>query len=189
MTKTPEELTADWKAGKLDWYKFYYCKDGLGRVVIAMKTGESKLYSREMDGVLIPAYWKILAEVPNYEEYAALQEELAEFKRTVTSYIGKPIDYDIACETVNKLLDDKKKLKKELSEHRKNCCCLENEKLWLDKDKLEEEISELLTDNKKMREQIADASKKIEELEDEIAELKKENKQKRIPATVGILQG
>lgn len=24
MTKTPEELTADWKAGKLDWNKFYY---------------------------------------------------------------------------------------------------------------------------------------------------------------------
>ena len=36
---------------------------------------------------------------------------LKEYERIVTSYNMKPIDYDIACETVNKLLDDNKRLK------------------------------------------------------------------------------
>ena len=47
-----------------------------------------------------------------------MQAELDEFKRTFTSYVGKPIDYDIACETVNKLLDNKEQLKKELESAR-----------------------------------------------------------------------
>lgn len=137
MTKTPEELTKAWKAGKLvqGWY-FCKLKNGL-------------IHHFEFNGndftdltCHIPPVAKILAPC-NYDEYMAMQAELDEFKRSVTSYIGKPIDYDIACETVNKLLDDKKKLKKELAEHRENCCCLENEKLRLDKAKLEEENNKL----------------------------------------------
>jgi cell division septum initiation protein DivIVA len=45
-----------------------------------------------------------------------MRAELVKLRRVVTSYVGKPIDYDIACEIVNKLLDDKKHLKKELDE-------------------------------------------------------------------------
>lgn len=172
MTKTPEELTEDWKAGKLvqGWY-FCELKNGL--------IHHFEFYGNDFTDLTCHIFpvAKVLAPVPTYKEFKAMQAELAEFKRSITSYIGKPIDYDIACETINKLLDDKKKLKKELSEHRENCCCLENEKLQLDNNKLEEEISELLTDNKKMQDQIADASKTIEALEDEIAELKEENKQ------------
>lgn len=37
--------------------------------------------------------------------------KLKEYERIVTSYNMKPIDYEIACETVNKLLDDNKRLK------------------------------------------------------------------------------
>lgn len=32
--KTPEELTEDWKAGKLDWNKFYYIKLTSGEICI-----------------------------------------------------------------------------------------------------------------------------------------------------------
>lgn len=73
--------------------------------------------NKEFTGELRKEVSRILATC-EYDEYKAMQEELTEFKRSVTSYIGKPIDYDIACETVNKLLDDKKKLKKELKSAR-----------------------------------------------------------------------
>lgn len=112
MTKTPEELTADWKAGKL-MQGWYFCK---------LKNG--LIHHFEFNGndftdltCHIPHVAKILAPC-NYDEYKAMQEELTEFKRSVTSYVGKPIDYDIACETVNKLLDDKEQLKKELESAR-----------------------------------------------------------------------
>lgn len=46
-------------------------------------------------------------------ELKAENEKLKEYERIVTSYNMKPIDYDIACETVNKLLDERKVLKEE----------------------------------------------------------------------------
>lgn len=52
---------------------------------------------------------KALAPVPSYEEL----QELKEYEKTIKSYNGMPIDYTIACETVNKLLDEKDVLKKE----------------------------------------------------------------------------
>lgn len=137
MTKTPEELTEEWKARKLKtgWY-YVVLSNGFIDLARLSKYGHfyHLSYSLEVE--------KPISIVPTYDEYKAMQAELDEFKRTVTSYVGKPIDYDIACKTVNKLLDDKKKLKKELAEHRENCCCLENERLRLDKAKLEEEIKE-----------------------------------------------
>ena len=77
---------------------------------------------------------KVLAPVPSFDEWEQLQNwadftndyhelrekleiaeyenaQLKEYERIVTSYNMKPIDYDIACETVNKLLDDNKRLK------------------------------------------------------------------------------
>ena len=99
MTKTPEELTEDWKAGKLvqGWY-FCKLKNGL-------------IHHFEFNGndftdltCHIPPVAKILAPC-NYDEYKAMQAELAE--------------------------------------HRENCCCLENEKLRLDKAKLEDENNTL----------------------------------------------
>lgn len=113
MTKTSEELTAEWKAGKLKtgWY-YVILSNGFIDLARLSKYGRfyHLSYSLEVK--------KPISIVPNYKEYKAMQEELAEFKRTVTSYVGKPIDYDIACETVNKLLDDKEQLKKELESAR-----------------------------------------------------------------------
>lgn len=59
--------------------------------------------------------------------------------------------------------DKYKAMQAELAEHRHYCCCAENEVMRLKLAGLED--------------QIANASKKVEELEDEIAELKEENKQ------------
>lgn len=54
----------------------------------------------------------------------AENDKLKEYERIVTSYNMKPIDYDIACETVNKLLDERKAFKEEnaqLKELLKEC--------------------------------------------------------------------
>lgn len=112
MIKTPKELTEDWKMGTLrsNWY---FVKTKAGFI-------QPMFYShlnKEFTGELRKEVSRILATC-EYDEYKAMQEELTEFKRSVTSYIGKPIDYDIACETVNKLLDDKEQLKKELESAR-----------------------------------------------------------------------
>lgn len=58
------------------------------------------------------------SEEDQYRIENAKSDLLSEVKKldTVTSYIDKPIDYDTACEIVNKLLDDKEQLKKELDE-------------------------------------------------------------------------
>ncbi len=77
MTKTPEELTEDWKAGKLvqGWY-FCKLKNGL-------------IHHFEFNGndftdltCHIPPVAKILAPC-NYDEYKAMQAELAELKEKI----------------------------------------------------------------------------------------------------------
>lgn len=77
MTKTPEELTADWKAGKL-MQGWYFCK---------LKNG--LIHHFEFNGndftdltCHIPPVAKILAPC-NYDEYKAMQAELAELKEKI----------------------------------------------------------------------------------------------------------
>ncbi len=64
---------------------------------------------------------------PDYEDnlYFPEQKQLKEYECIVKSYYGKPIDYDIACETVNKLLDEKKFLKEEISAYKRLTAQLE----------------------------------------------------------------
>lgn len=78
MTKTPEELTADWKAGKLE-YGQYWVKN---------KVWEKPFIDRWRPD----CSWKIsckdaieqvLAPVPPYDEYKAMQAELAELKEKI----------------------------------------------------------------------------------------------------------
>lgn len=97
-------LTEQWKKGELT-EDFYYFKMPDGAIEIA---NEYRLirYNLTKDADEI----EVLAPVPSYEEWRDLQE----YKRIVNSYNMKPIDYDIACETVNKLLDEKEKLRNEL---------------------------------------------------------------------------
>lgn len=99
-TKTPEELTEEWKAGKLvqGWY-FCKLKNGL-------------IHHFEFNGndftdltCHIPPVAKILAPC-NYDEYKAMQKELAE--------------------------------------HRRYCCCSENEVMRLKLAEMEELLKECL---------------------------------------------
>lgn len=101
MAKTPEELTESWKAGKLKngWYFCLYEND----VVFP-----GLCFDDDFDDCQLKVK-EVLAPC-DYEEL----QQLKEYERIVTSYAGKPINYDIACETVNKLLDEKEQLKKEL---------------------------------------------------------------------------
>lgn len=105
MTKTPEELTADWNAGKLK-SGWYYVRLSNGKIE------PSLWFLREWDD-----FRGLVVEVLAPCDYDELQQ-LKEYERIVTSYAGKPINYDIACETVNKLLDEKEQLKKELESAR-----------------------------------------------------------------------
>lgn len=76
MTKTPEELTEDWKAEELE-YGQYWVKN---------KVWEKPFIDRWLPN----CSWKIsckdaieqiLAPVPTYDEYKAMQKELAEHRR------------------------------------------------------------------------------------------------------------
>lgn len=76
MTKIYEKLTADWKAGKLE-YGQYWVKN---------KVWEKPFIDRWLPN----CSWKIsckdaieqiLAPVPTYDEYKAMQKELAEHRR------------------------------------------------------------------------------------------------------------
>ena len=106
------DLTEKWKAGELR-QGVYYIKI-VDLVFIDFFNAKTLKFTRFKEKYID----EVLAPVPTYDEYKAMQTELDEFKRTFTSYVGKPIDYDVACETVNKLLDDKKQLKKELESAR-----------------------------------------------------------------------
>lgn len=69
MTKTPEELTEDWEAGKLP-AGWYYLK---------LENGEIELQNNCIGGFLMSCnnrVIQILAPVPTYDEYKAMQEQL-----------------------------------------------------------------------------------------------------------------
>lgn len=93
MIKTPEELTEEWKAGKL-MQGWYFCK---------LKNG--LIHHFEFNGndftdltCHIPPVAKILAPC-NYDEYKAMQAELAELKEKIKKReeliqcLGSDIDY------------------------------------------------------------------------------------------------
>ncbi len=78
MTKTPEELTEDWKAGKLDWNKFYYIKLTSGEICIDYAHGayfiKGKPQEITMDYTTDNDVKQILAPVPGYEEFESLRK-------------------------------------------------------------------------------------------------------------------
>lgn len=120
-----QHLTEQWKKGELP-EGHYYVKDGENMIAEYL---DGYFYN---DGNPMTSFNggvdEVIAPVPPYEVYKELIDgrkllreyikditnenaQLKEYERTVTSYNMKPIDYDIACETVNKLLDDNKRLK------------------------------------------------------------------------------
>lgn len=106
------DLTDKWKKGELKggvYYVLYY-KNDTAEVDIYRR-----VYSLHDDSEVrftIQQVTEVLAEVPSYEEW----KQLKEYERIVTSYNMKPIDYETACETVNKLLDERKTSKEENAE-------------------------------------------------------------------------
>lgn len=84
MTKTPEELTKDWKEGKLKsglyWVNF---KE---KIVIAECTvfGDvSRPFEIEIKTDFMIKISKVLAPVPTYDEYKAMQDQIADASKKV----------------------------------------------------------------------------------------------------------
>lgn len=76
MTKTPEELTKDWKEGKLP-AGWYYLK---------LENGEIELQNNCIGGFLMSCnnrVIQILAPVPTYDEYKAMQDQIADAERQI----------------------------------------------------------------------------------------------------------
>lgn len=76
MTKISEKLTADWKAGKLPLGYFY----------VKYKNREIGIQDNFIDnflGQLINPIIQVIAPVPTYDEYKAMQKELAELKEKI----------------------------------------------------------------------------------------------------------
>lgn len=88
MTKTPEELTEDWKAGKLhkrfDEPKLFYCKTDNGIEILKTWGYKNLEFLSMADEVFEPVDdVQILTPVPTYDEYKAMQAELAELKEKI----------------------------------------------------------------------------------------------------------
>lgn len=112
MTKTPEELTAEWKAGKL-MQGWYFCK---------LKNG--LIHHFEFNGndftdltCHIPPVAKILAPC-NYDEYKAMQAELAEHRHYCCCEENEVMQLKLA------KMEEKNKIWDELAE---NLLCLEEQ--------------------------------------------------------------
>lgn len=90
MTKTPEELTADWKEGKLKsglyWVNF---KE---KIVIAECTvfGDvSRPFEIEIKTDFMIKISKVLAPVPTYDEYKAMQDHILYLEKCISIYEQK----------------------------------------------------------------------------------------------------
>lgn len=90
MTKTPEELTKDWKEGKLKsglyWVNF---KE---KIVIAECTvfGDvSRPFEIEIKTDFMIKISKVLAPVPTYDEYKAMQAHLSYHEKCISIYEQK----------------------------------------------------------------------------------------------------
>lgn len=86
MTKIYEKLTADWKAGKLhkrfDEPKLFYCKTDNGIEILKTWGYKNLEFLSMADEVFEPVDdVQVLAPVPTYDEYKAMQKELAEHRR------------------------------------------------------------------------------------------------------------
>lgn len=115
MTKTTEELTVDWKAGKLRDGLYYILLENQKTPTAELETwyknnieDSKEYYETEQVFYEYPnnIVREILAPVPTYEEYKAIQAELAE--------------------------------------HRHYCCCTENEVLRLKVESLRDLLKECI---------------------------------------------
>lgn len=156
MTKTPEELTEDWKAGKLDWNKFYYIKLTSGEICIDYAHGayfiKGKPQEITMDYTTNNDVKQILAPVPTYDEYKAIQEELAEHRYYCCCMENEVMRLDKA-----KLEEEIAKLKEKIKKKEELIQCLGS-----NIDELDVKKSVLIIENNKLRGLLKECKEELE---------------------------
>lgn len=117
MTKTPEELTADWKEGKLKsglyWVNF---KE---KIVIAECTvfGDvSRPFEIEIKTDFMIKISKVLAPVPTYDEYKAMQDHILYLEKCISIYEQKEKQHTNDSIEYNKLEKENNNLRDLLKE-------------------------------------------------------------------------
>lgn len=92
MTKTPEELTKDWKAGELEDGLYYILLENGKTPISELETWyrtnieESKEYyetEQAFYGYSDNMISEVLAPVPTYDEYKAMQDQIVELTKKV----------------------------------------------------------------------------------------------------------
>ncbi len=111
MTKTPEELTKEWKAGKLD-VGFYYVKGKDGLFGIMSDYALYRVNLSHPDNEIT-----LLAPVPTYDEYRAMEEKIKELEDRIADlqkWERHTWDYDLQAERISELLTDNKKMREQV---------------------------------------------------------------------------
>ncbi len=121
MTKIYEKLTADWKAGKLhkrfDEPKLFYCKTDNGIEILKTWGYKNLEFLSMADEVFEPVDdVQVLAHVPTYDEYKAMQEELAEHRHYCCCMENEVMRLDMA-----KLEEEIKSLRQKKEEWAYEC--------------------------------------------------------------------
>lgn len=121
MTKIYEELTEDWKAGKLhkrfDEPKLFYCKTDNGIEILKTWGYKNLEFLSMADEVFEPVDdVQVLAHVPTYDEYKAMQEELAEHRHYCCCMENEVMRLDMA-----KLEEEIKSLRQKKEEWAYEC--------------------------------------------------------------------
>lgn len=111
MTKTPEELTEDWKAGKLhkrfDEPKLFYCKTDNGIEILKTWGYKNLEFLSMADEVFEPVDdIQILAPVPTYDEYKAMQEQIADASKTIEELKEKIKDKEELIQCLGSNIDE-----------------------------------------------------------------------------------
>lgn len=86
MTKTPEELTAEWKAGKLEDGAYYIqFNDGCVKVATLETWYEEpgKRPEKDFSPYFDSEITSVLAPHPTYAEYTAMQDQIADLSKKV----------------------------------------------------------------------------------------------------------
>lgn len=82
-------LTDDWKNGKLEWHKSYYCENKKGEIVVATLLGEDTLYSKELGGTINIGYWDVIAPC-DYNVLAHLETK-SEWQQNASKNLSKTL--------------------------------------------------------------------------------------------------
>ena len=86
MIQTPEELTENWKEEKLPQCKFYYVSY-LGGIEPLLLNDENNFINHSL--IVNPLIKSVLAPVPTYDEYKAMQDHISYLEKCISIYEQK----------------------------------------------------------------------------------------------------